>query len=441
MPADWLPARLLVVHSPRGHDAASLVAVATALRPRRSFFWLHDHSALCPGGHLLRNDATLCGAPPATSMVCRICVHGRGRAAWLEGMRTLFTCVAFDVLAPSEAALANWRAHAEGLSRRSLRVHPRAVVATGAAAPDSVGPIRVGFVGAADVASGWPAFQDLSHHLAARADLALFQFAAPDGMRPTTGVRAVAVIVDASAPMALAEAIAAADVDLALLLPRWDDPSDAAALAALAAGADVVCVPGGAAEAVVRETGRGVVLRDVTALLSFFTSGQADAYVAAQRAAGRERARLVPTGGTAGFDPLSPAFVPARFAVTAPALLLRSATQVLAATQDGANWAVDLPNGTMEVEFHSRHAIPAVLDPASSDRRRLGVAIADLTLDGAAVPAYDARRLSGWHAEPDSEAPQWTNGAALLRTDGARRLGFRLAAGAIYRRCRLLPGE
>jgi hypothetical protein len=58
---------------------------------------------------------------------------------------------------------------------------------------------------------------------------------------------------------------------------------------------------------------------------------------------------------------------------------------------------------------------------AGTDERLLGVAVAELRIDGVRVEVDDTRRQgAGWH---EAEAHwQWTNGFASLASPGARRI-------------------
>lgn len=78
----------------------------------------------------------------------------------------------------------------------------------------------------------------------------------------------------------------------------------------------------------------------------------------------------------------------------------------------GEVWRATLPPGARRLVLHSRTTVPAEMEPASDDPRRLGVAITRLTLDGARIPPADPRRAKGWHRpEPGLH---WTSGAAVL---------------------------
>lgn len=60
----------------------------------------------------------------------------------------------------------------------------------------------------------------------------------------------------------------------------------------------------------------------------------------------------------------------------------------------------------------SRTAIPGYISANPADRRRLGVKIAALHVNGRAIPIDHPALVTGWHAmEPDG---RWTNGAAIV---------------------------
>jgi len=88
-----------------------------------------------------------------------------------------------------------------------------------------------------------------------------------------------------------------------------------------------------------------------------------------------------------------------------------------------------LPAGRQTLDLHSRVGVPAHLDPANDDTRRLGVALVEVRLDGAPVPRADPRLAAGWHAvEPDL---RWTDGDARLDLAGARLVELRFAPGLL----------
>jgi hypothetical protein len=85
----------------------------------------------------------------------------------------------------------------------------------------------------------------------------------------------------------------------------------------------------------------------------------------------------------------------------------------------------DLPPGTGEIRVRSRACVPAYVMPGSIDTRILGVAVTRVWLDGVALALDGANFGAGWVA---AEAGlRWTQGDAVLRVGGARRLDLRLA--------------
>ena len=95
-------------------------------------------------------------------------------------------------------------------------------------------------------------------------------------------------------------------------------------------------------------------------------------------------------------------------------------------------WHAMLPAGARRVELASRSFVPAWFARAGGDRRRLGIAVRDLRLNGRRLPP--AAFGEGWHtAEP---AWRWTNGHASVVVPRSRRSAVlaiaTVAAGARY---------
>jgi hypothetical protein len=224
-----------------------------------------------------------------------------------------------------------------------------------------------------------------------------------------------------------------------LVLSPWPETFSYVTFEAFAAGADVVALAdsGNVVDAI-RGHDRGVVLRDDRALLRFFTEFAAVRYVVAQRRAGRRTGTMRLCGTTATYDPADPDSDIDLLTTPDPLLAVIAGDAVLAAERDGDRFRVALPDGAGQVRLLSRSLVPAATDATATERRRLGVAIADLSLDGDALPADDARFLSGWHApEPGPADRRWTDGNATLATGGARLLEFALAGTLRYQRCPL----
>jgi len=113
-----------------------------------------------------------------------------------------------------------------------------------------------------------------------------------------------------------------------------------------------------------------------------------------------------------------------------PALQVFADGQALRAKRSGRRWQVRLPERTGLVHLRSRCWVPAEMQLAGTDTRRLGVAISRLWLDGRLVTLESPGLMSGWHAtEPGW---RWTDGDAALAPAGARTLAFELAVTGRY---------
>ena len=424
--------RLLAVHALAGHRPETVASLAASLRPRHAFFWLHDHAVACCNPLLLRNDIAFCHAPPPSSMACRVCVHGPTRPAHLARVRALFDAVRFHVVAPSAEALALFRQGTD-LAAEGVLVHPHLLLARADATPPPARPdgkVRAAFVGPATVANGWPRFADLVARVGEGA--AFMQFGGEAELHPLPGVTPVVAARSANKPFAVMRALAEHRIDFLLALAIWPEPFPTAAFEARAAGADILTTgPGLPAMA------DAIVLTDDAALAEFFASG---------RAAGHAHAHV---RGAAAPPVLHHAGSTATIALGAPAtpiteapdihLLLRGAR--LDPTQAGGIWRFALPpaepaDARRMVRLRSRHFRGAWDRAAEGERRRLGIAVASLALDGAPVPPGDPRRAGGWH-KPDANW-QWTDGDAGLIVGAAQCLEIQIRPLGRYWRAPLL---
>ena len=85
-----------------------------------------------------------------------------------------------------------------------------------------------------------------------------------------------------------------------------------------------------------------------------------------------------------------------------------------------------LPPGTRTLRLASRQVVAAAVDPALPAQLPLGVAVAAVAVDGAALPLDHPRLATGWHAP--ERGVRWTDGAAVLSVAGARQVDIGFAA-------------
>lgn len=264
--------RSFAIHSLLGHAADETADILAAAGLTDGVFWLHDFASLCAGFHLLRNDVEDCGAPPPDSAACGVCVYGPWRARHIEAHARLFQRLRLTVAAPSQVTLDLW-ARTSGLPAARMVVLPHATLAARETAPtvSHDRPLRVAYAGLPVSHKGWPIFRNLVarfaadpryefHHLGARGDAAL----------PATFQ---AVAADAANPLAMRDALQAAEIDAVLIWPLCRETFSFVAYEAVAAGCAVITGPdSGNVAAFVAETGHGRVL-DEAALTAAFESG------------------------------------------------------------------------------------------------------------------------------------------------------------------------
>ncbi|HEX7887158.1 MAG TPA: hypothetical protein VF474_14370 [Phenylobacterium sp.] len=264
--------RSFAIHSLLGHAADETADILEAFGLRAGVFWLHDFASLCAGFHLLRDDVEDCGAPPPDSAACGICIYGPWRGRHLAEHARLFERLSLTIAAPSAATLDLWRASTD-LPAAGAVVLPHAILVEREPAPPvaSNRPLRIAYAGFPVAHKGWPIFRALAtrfgddpryefHHLGARGDANL-----PASFQ--------AVRADEGSPMAMRDALQAAEIDAVLVWPLCRETFSFVAYEAVSAGCAVITGPdSGNVAAFVTETGHGCVL-DEAALTAAFESG------------------------------------------------------------------------------------------------------------------------------------------------------------------------
>jgi hypothetical protein len=102
----------------------------------------------------------------------------------------------------------------------------------------------------------------------------------------------------------------------------------------------------------------------------------------------------------------------------------------ISAHATGGLCSVRLPPGTRELRLVSTVWVPAHMQPAETDTRKLGIGIGQLWLDGREVALDSPGLTAGWHSpEP---GVRWTDGDASIAVTGARSVGFAVALTGSY---------
>ena len=263
----------VAIHSLLGHEIGETLDILAAAGARRGLFWLHDFAGLCAGYHLMRDEVQDCGAPPAGSAACRVCVFGPGRDLHLSAHRRLFETLDLTLVAPSQAALDTWSAAPDAPAATAVQVHPHArLVPSGRFAEAAEGPLTIAFLGMPSAYKGWPVFTDLAERF--RDDPRYRFVRLGSAAAPGAPADHIEVSVTADNPHAMREALDSARVDVAILWSLCRETFSFAAYEAAAAGAAILTGPdSGNIAAFTRTGGHGLVLPDEASLFAQFESG------------------------------------------------------------------------------------------------------------------------------------------------------------------------
>jgi hypothetical protein len=111
-------------------------------------------------------------------------------------------------------------------------------------------------------------------------------------------------------------------------------------------------------------------------------------------------------------------------------LRLLAGARVIAAQAGADGWRhFNLPAGVRQAVLSSDVFAPAQVDPASLDRRMLGVALTEVMLDGCPVAMETVMRAADLHRLEAGETARWTQGdVRLLVPEGCRRFSVRVVA-------------
>ena len=117
-----------------------------------------------------------------------------------------------------------------------------------------------------------------------------------------------------------------------------------------------------------------------------------------------------------------------RFSADAGLALLADGVALTPVSVEGQRYRFAVPEGTVSLRLVSRSGIASEILSGSGDHRRLGLAIRNLTVDGATTA--DEALGEGWHARAPGRDHRWTDGDAALPL--GLTVGFEATALARY---------
>ncbi len=288
-----------VLHHLMGHSPEVLLALWKPSDAPAPLLWTHDFFAACPSYALMRNDIAYCGAPPANSGACRICVYGSERQRHIQRVRTFIESVQPVLAAPSQSAIELWERAVEVSAAAKMVIAP---CDTALYARPRVrradAPLRVAFLGARAYHKGWIVFQDLATQLSRDSRYQFFQLGLGSDSQLDC-VRHVPVKVTADDRHAMVSAIAMHEIDVVVCWSLWPETFNFTLHEAIAGGAFVVARrdQGNVWPAATRHApAASRAMDDERALHDYFRSG---AVIADVEAAPSYRGALLPTMGSA----------------------------------------------------------------------------------------------------------------------------------------------
>ncbi|MBR0669131.1 hypothetical protein GXW71_32575 [Roseomonas hellenica] len=279
-----------IVHHLSGHAPEQVQALHEAIRTRQMLFWLHDFGTICESPALLRNDIAFCGAPPASSTACMVCVHGAGRPGHVKRLHAFFEAASPCVLAPSELALDFWKRHV-GIEVELSGVLPPALLMplpTPPIARPTRKRLRIAHLGARAFHKGWHIFAGLAERFSADGRYEFLQLGMDEALPLTSHVRHVPVRVGPGGQAAMADAVFVEEVDVVVNWSLCFETFSFTTHEAIAGGALVITHPrsGNVWRAIVDNTPRqGHAATDEAALEELFAGdGLRDLLADAHRA-------------------------------------------------------------------------------------------------------------------------------------------------------------
>lgn len=248
-----------------------------ALAPSTVRFFIHDYFTICSSFNLLTDDNVYCGMGSSETACCQGCTRCRNRVGHLARMRSFFSRLKPEVVAPSTTAKTIWSDYFPDLEDR-IRVVPHqirvpvkdhgGIPAVQSSASES--PIKVAYLGYESANKGLETWWRLLADARIRHAFDFYHLGAAGKKIP--GVTYVPVSFQQDGPDAMVDALTTHGIDVAFLWSIWPETYSFTVFEALAAGCAVITNGiSGNIRAQVVESGRGLVFETESEMLRFFS--------------------------------------------------------------------------------------------------------------------------------------------------------------------------
>ena len=258
----------IVVHSIVGHSPERIGAFIDTVSPRRHLWWIHDFVSQCPNWLLLRNGVDPCGAPPLSSLSCRLCAWGPERVDHLLRLHHLWSEAPWEFLAPSAAALAPVMSGSAPLPDTPVvipHLELRRAAVDRPPFPSEPPTVRLGFLGEPKAVKGWEVFVALVD--SAPEGIEFVHLGAYPGVE--SGIEFVPLRQTADSVGAMVDAVRSHRLDAILVWPSKVETFSFVAAEAIAGGCEILTHPkSGNVLAMGERHGRVVVFESVEELFA-----------------------------------------------------------------------------------------------------------------------------------------------------------------------------
>lgn len=263
-----------IIHSLLGQSMDDTMSLIAAAGMDKGYLWLHDYSPIYNNFKLLRNDVAYNGYPKEGTVARELCTFAAADFSHAEQFSRLLSRFSIDLLSPSQAALDIWN-DANVLKVKNQHVVEHLTlreISQEAPGTNKERPLRIGFLGYPAHHKGWPVFQNLVVQFADDPRYEFYHL----GKQRRGGLNLQFREVAASEvePDLMRKAVAAAEIDVALMWSIWPETFCLAAYEALAGGAAILTNPDAGNVASLVVAGHdGMILPDEAALAQSLERG------------------------------------------------------------------------------------------------------------------------------------------------------------------------